>query len=130
MGVLAHVELQGKRPTQHGEQVGVSHAETASQQEVLLRQHRIQIAELLLQLGARDGFIFLGRFRIEQRAESFVQLGGDVVQPFDRVVARQSARRRDQVAVGTRSARYCTIATPSVSRLPSSSCSAGTCPWG
>ena len=28
MGVLAHVELQGKRPTQHGEQVGVSHAET------------------------------------------------------------------------------------------------------
>ena len=37
MGVLAHVELQGERPTQHGEQVGVGYAETASQQEVLLR---------------------------------------------------------------------------------------------
>ncbi len=96
MGVLAHVKLQGECPAQHGEQVGVSHAETAPQQEVLLRQHRIQIAELLLQPGARDGFVFLGRLRVEQRAEPFVQFGGDVVQPFDRVVARQGARRRDQ----------------------------------
>ena len=82
------------RPGQHGEQVAVGDGELLAHQVVAPRQPAFEIFELGHHPVLEEGLGVVGEHRGEHRAEVLVQLGRDVVEPFQQLVALAASRGR------------------------------------
>ncbi|KEY51786.1 hypothetical protein EN41_04810 [Agrobacterium tumefaciens] len=122
----AEVNAKALHPTEDREQVSVGDREAVAYQIILRRETGFDEIETPRQLRLEEVPHRLRQVCVEQRARSSMDLAGDEVEPFLKLGALQGAIAWARPESGFRSARYWTIAGPSVRTSPVSSVSAAT----
>src|ERR1035437_1229212 len=93
---LRKVDTGPLAPVKDRKQIAVSDRECFAGQKIILAQLFGDVSQSLAQILPYDGFVFLGRFRVEQRAKAFVDLGVDETEPFLQLITLKGTGFRCQ----------------------------------
>ncbi len=99
MTIGSHIQFYSIGPAQHRKQITIGNGEAMAGQPLFVCQRCINVLQLFLKQPPRDRLIVLRGIRAEQRGKAFMQLGGHIVQPFESLIARNRAHRRQQMTI-------------------------------
>ena len=97
---MADVDANPLAPVENGVEIPVRHRELRAQEILVAIKVAGEIGEAAGQRGTRSGLRFLGRCRVEQRAEALVHFGVDERQPFLQAIALERSGCRCKTEFG------------------------------